>query len=211
MKKAIIVDFDLTFVNINSFEFFYKELISYTIKERYYKCIVKLLWLIIIRKLRIISHADLKRYTLNLCYSISYDHLISLFIEKLKTHINKKVLLLCEEYQRNNYSIYLCTAAPELYIKPFLQILNFRFNDFICTTKPIEGIAWKENISENKKQSIMKLLHDRSEILAILITDHYDDLPLLKIKKEKNILVNPTQKTIQLSKKNNIKFSILRY
>ena len=206
MRKAVIVDFDGTFVSINSFEFFYKELAICALKEKNIYLFAFLFKQILLRKLRIIKHCELKKRTLHYFFENKLDAFVPTFVNKLHSYVNERVLSVCKDYKQNGYAVHLCTAAPELYVKPFFDSFEVKFDDVICTPNPHEDYDWKENLLDRKKETTMELLSQRDELLSVLITDHHNDLPLLSVSKEKNLLINPSAKTVSILKKNQIPF-----
>lgn len=206
MKKAVIVDFDGTFVSINSFEFFYKELAISALKEKDIDLFAFLFKQITLRKLRLIKHCELKKRTLHYFFENELNSFVPTFVNKLHEFVNESVLSICKDYKKNGYAVHLCTAAPELYVKPFVDSFDVKFDDVICTPNPHEDCEWKENLLERKKETTMELLSQRDEQLSVLITDHHNDLPLLSVTKEKNLLVNPSSETISILKDNQIPF-----
>ncbi len=209
MKKAVIVDFDGTFVSINSFEYFYKELTKCAIKTGNIALFAFLLYQITLRKLRLIEHCELKKRTLHYFFNSNLLYFIPDFVGKLRHYVNDSVFSLCRDYKSNGYAVHLCTAAPELYVKPFVDSFDVKFDDVICTPNPSDMLNWKENLLERKKETTLELLSKRDEVLSILITDHHNDLPLLLLEKEKNLLINPSSKTISVLEESNVSFEIL--
>lgn len=209
MQKAVIVDFDGTLVKINSFEKFFKQLFKYWIMNLKIGYSLYLLFLILIRKMKLIEHAELKKRTLQYVQNKDIKIFIEQFSKKLISDVNANVVEIIQNYRNEGYAIHLCTAAPKLYIEKFTSYFSFKFDEIVCTDSPTEEMDWKENLGEHKLYSTNILLHKRSEKLMVLLTDSYDDIPLLKIHKLKNIIVNPSEKTIKLLKKENIPFELI--
>ncbi len=209
MKKAVVVDFDLTLVKVNSFELFYKELAKYTLKKRRLGLLAFLVYQIIQRKSRLISHARLKRNTLLYLDNIDIEAFITSFTNLLMKFLAVDVVGTIDYYRNKGYGIFLSTAAPQLYIDSFLDKSKLVFDGVICSTKPEKGKEWKENLNENKKVMTIATLKKNDYCLSVLITDHRDDLPLLKIPKERNIVVRPTDKTIKKLKDEEIDYVLI--
>lgn len=209
MKKAVIVDFDQTFVKVNSFEMFYKEQVFYSLRNLRLIRFLFFLLNIVLRKARFISHSELKKRVLAYLYTKDNSEFMSSFIKKLDSCIALDVLALCEDFKSKGFSVYLCTAAPSIYILPFLKSIPFRFDDVVCTPNYTRGANWIENLSVHKKESVENLLLQKNEYLSVLITDHKDDLPLLKVQKSRNILVRPSKKTLNELEMENVKFELL--
>ncbi len=210
MRKAVIVDFDGTLVSVNSFEEFFKRLFKFWMGNFQIVPSFYLIVLILIRKLKLIKHADLKKRIL--CYVQKKDirSFLDGFSELLLSNVNKKVLEVLEDYRNKDYSILLCTAAPKIYIEVFAKLFAFKFDGIACTENPTKGMKWEENIGRYKLKTAMELLRERNEELSILLTDHHDDLPLLEVGKTRNIVVAPSERTISILKSKFISFMELR-
>ena len=145
MKKAVIVDFDGTFVSINSFEYFYKELTKCAIKTGNIALFAFLLYQITLRKLRLIEHCELKKRTLHYFFNSNLLSFIPDFVGKLRHYVNDSVFSLCRDYKSNGYAVHLCTAAPELYVKPFVDSFDVKFDDVYSKssliTPPTGGVG----------------------------------------------------------------------
>lgn len=209
MKKAVVVDFDKTLVKVNSFELFYKELVRLSIRKYDLTLLLFLVFELVIRKARLITHAELKRRLLLFLNRKNLSNFIGEFVDTLYKTVENRVLEVSLEYKKKGYRIYLSTAAPELYVIPFLSKLKFEFDEVICSPIPNSSIEWKENLNENKKQNTLSLLASQGDELAVILTDHKDDLPLLRINKEKNILVHPNESSLQAVKLENIPYELL--
>lgn len=209
MSKAVVVDFDLTLVKVNSFELFYKKLFVYGVTNLKVKLIAFLVFQIILRKTKLISHSELKRSVLIFLKNRDYKSFVDNFAIELNTKISDSVLSCITTYKNSGYNIYLCTAAPSLYISPFIRFCKFIFDGVISTPFPQKNGGWVENIRECKRNSILSLLEKKGDMLSIVITDHKDDIPLLQIDKEKNILVNPDKETLLELAAINIPFDII--
>ena len=75
---------------------------------------------------------------------------------------------------------------------------------------PKRGINWKENVRRIKCENTLLFLGENNLTLEVFLTDHYDDLPLLKVAKKQNLIVNPSARTISCLNKNCIKYEIIK-
>jgi len=188
MRKAVIVDFDGTLVDVNSFEKFYKRLFLYWLAEARILPALHLAGLAWIRKMRLISHAELKRRLLLYMKDKDAAEFLERFAAYLRSHVNAKVVELIRDYRKKGYAVLLCTAAPRLYMDGFASRFGFGFEEMACTEMPTKDRPWQENSGPRKLEAAQRLLRKRREELAVLITDSLDDMPLLCIEKEKNYL-----------------------
>ena len=60
-----------------------------------------------------------------------------------------------------------------------------------------------------KKNKTLNFLKDRVIKISVLMTDHYDDLPLLCENKDYNYLVNPSLKTLKSCRMAGVSFELL--
>lgn len=209
MKKAVVVDFDLTLVSVNSFELFYKHLAIYSLGSFRLFLFAFLAYHIALRKLRLITHAGLKVRTLLFLGNKKLDDFMPRFVALLQTRVSMDVVKQYEAYRQKGYSVCLCTAAPLLYIEPFLASSGLKFDDVVCSPQPVIGNVWEENLNERKKVTTMELMERRGEELAVFMTDHMDDLPLLLVTKEKNILVRPTAHSLDAIKSAGVQYELM--
>jgi len=207
--KAVVVDLDGTFIARNSFQEFYKAAILHAAALADISLFVRLLRNFICRKFRRISHAELKRRTLALYCGAESSALIQAFSKKMCGWVDVEVVNRLREYSRRGYGIILSTAAPWLYVEPFLSRQDIEFAGVVATKAPCaEG--WQENVGEAKARETCKYLRSKGWSLDILMTDHHDDLPLLAIPKELNVLVRPTKLTEERVRCMGIPVEILR-
>lgn len=204
MRKALAIDLDGTLLNSNSFQ----DYLSYcgTVALHSFKLGIafSILWWVTLRKLRLISHSRMKYALLRKTASfMSREGYLDLFVEQELTRINTSVRQLMEPYRNRGYLLILSTASPALYAHPIAENLSI---DLCCATLlPSEVVIgeWKECVKEQKVEALRRMLQVHKAELKVVITDHYDDLPLLNYNTEgRNIVVNASSQTRQfLAKK----------
>ena len=210
MKRGIVVDLDGTLLCVNTF----KEYIIFSLKEavqslRIDIVVVLCLW-VLLRKCRIVRHEKMKYHILSITYRFMDTSRLQTFVKDwLLPNLNKQVYELCQQYKKDGYYVCLSTAAPENYVKYFVTHLCF-VDSYLATSMPNDShIKWKENVRELKYRNTIEWLKSQSISLHTMITDHYDDLPLLMYPKEENILVNPSFKTLKIIMHSHLKFRVL--
>ncbi|MDR2407609.1 MAG: hypothetical protein LBE13_05820 [Bacteroidales bacterium] len=209
MKKGVVVDLDGTLVSSNTFHKYIIFSFREAVKSNHFFSVFNLIIFVICRKFRIIKHDTMKFHVLNSTNSYMNEDKIKSFVSTLFEKINKTVLNILNEYKKNDYLVCLSTAAPEIYVNELFKELP-QFFDFMCSTpSPSKEILWRENVRQVKCNNTILLLNSKNIELKILITDHFDDMPLLSIKKDLNILVNPSKQTIKKLNEQNIKYLIL--
>ena len=209
MKKAIVIDLDGTLLCTNTFKHFIsfickKSLLKWNFIKTIYFC-----FLVILRKTRLISsHEKLKYYILKHSFNYVDEKLMIEFANGLFHYENHRLLDLIDQYRENGYGIILSTAAPSVYA----DIIGKHYKiDAICSSEmPYDDNEWHENVNERKKNNTLAMLNVLNMDLSVFVTDHYDDIPLLLEPKDKNIIVNPSNKTLCLLDKHNIKYDLLK-
>lgn len=208
MRKAVVVDLDGTLVRINTFKVYIEYVCKVALKNGRIDICAQLIWNVLLRKFRWIAHEVMKYHILRATDRLMTRKRLESLVDRLLLSINSDVVNLCYKYREEGYFILLSTAAPENYA----SILSKRlFLDGVCATAiPNKRMKWKENVRNVKCKNTINYLKDKDLSLDILITDHYDDIPLLNIHKERNILMKPNKKTIERINNNGIPYDILK-
>lgn len=208
-QKAIVIDLDCTLLTINTF----KSYILYVNKLSYRKGRIDIsffltMW-VLLRKCRIISHEYMKYQILKCTEHFMKEKSLKDFTNLIIKHLNKKLVEKISIYRKQNFILCLSTAAPSNYAS--LVAKEFSFDIFCATPMPsqISKFLWQENVKGTKCKNTLNLLKKKNLDIDILVTDHYDDIPLLEIQKSENLIVNPTQRTLEKLEEKNIKFKIL--
>lgn len=204
-KRVLVVDLDGTLYSINTFHFFIKYLLLFGVKKLKVVLFAMIVVIVSMRLLRLISHSQMKyKILLNIKNRTDIDY--KAFVDRLNKHKHS-----LHSLNKNEYDIkILATAAPSCYANIIANNNNF---DYCSATNFPEGRYSSdfENIKEVKKINVMKILNDQ-HILKIeaIITDHLDDLPLMKVSNHV-IIVNPSNELIKQLSGHNIQFKIERH
>ncbi|MBU3823021.1 haloacid dehalogenase-like hydrolase [Flavobacteriaceae bacterium XHP0103] len=198
-KKVLVVDLDGTLYTINTFHHFLKFLLFYSFRQFKFWLSSKLLVVILLRMLRLVSHSKMKYLILKSIQKEEIDY--SAFIER----INKYKRLIGEVSNPDFHLKILATAAPSCYAS--LIAKNENFDVCLGTGFPAEEYKNNyENKGEIKKNSVLKYLRSVGVCqIDTMITDHLDDLPLMKVSSN-NILYCPNQFLEEELNKNAITF-----
>lgn len=192
MDKKVVFDFDKTLIRINSFThwiFFIWSNSFLTLELRLFFAISRLIFK---RKIsRNLSHELFKREIILLEYPPDY---CSKFSKKLYPYLNKDVMNYLEYFGENNYQIAISSAAPEIYLKEFIQ--NYiTVNQFLVVGATIEEHRLNDNFGENKVENLIKKgFLDSGEKFDVLFTDSFDDKTLAGLAKE-IYLISPDEKS----------------
>lgn len=199
MRKALAIDLDGTLFAANSFRDYLLFCGRASVHRLRLDIALGILWWVSLRKLRIISHSTMKYRLLRLTSSfMQRDGRIDLFVEHELLALNTRVQQFMEQYRNRGHLLILCSAAPGLYVHPIAENLHI---DLCCATPlPSEVVIgrWAENVGQQKVESLQRMLQVHKAELDVVITDHYDDLPLLNSNEGSNFLVAPSSKTLQM-------------
>lgn len=208
MRKGIVVDLDGSLMNTNTFQ----KYIVFVMKNAFFigrfDIVIALFYWVFLRKSRCITHEKMKYHVLWRTRFFMNSQRLERFVDSLMNDINVCIQKILEVKRGLGYYICLSTAAPENYV----QIISNRlgFEGFCASSIPVNKDSdWHENVRKMKKNNTLRFLKERNIEMSILITDHYNDLPLLCEKKECNYLVNPSLKTLDYCKVACIKFELL--
>lgn len=209
MKRAAVIDLDQTLLSVNTF----KHYIMFVAKEALRVCrldiVILLTWWVMLRKIRCITHEMMKLHILNCSEQFMNLSRLEIFVNEIIAFLNNNVYDTVEKYRQFGYYICLSSAAPISYVS--LIAKHFHFDGYLGTLMPsnTEHKEWKENVRDEKCRNTQIYLREHNAEIDILMTDHYDDLPLLKVPKTQNIIVSPTEKTIRRLQKCGIVYDLL--
>jgi hypothetical protein len=208
-EKGVVVDLDGTLLSVNTFQKYIVFSFREAIKAFHFFIAFKIIFFVVCRKFRFIKHEVMKFHILNLTNSYLTKSDIVKFSSTLLNRTNIDILNILKDYKKRNYIISLSTAAPMIYVDELVTLFPLTFDIVCCTPMPSTKISWHENVRQMKSNNTISSLKNRNVTLNVLITDHFDDIPLLSIEKDLNLIVNPSKQTIRKLKKQNIKYSIL--
>lgn len=191
-KQIKIIDLDGTFVSVNTFHEWMKFLFMQTLKK--FQCIssLKILLVIALRYTKRIDHAKMKYMILQISENITTQKQIQNFVTQLNPYVHQNLLGIVQD---SDTVTILATAAPLLYAKNIKEMYGF---NFVLATPSTTDTPWQENIRTHKAKNIQTLFmqHHWKIEQATLYTDHYDDMPLMKLVSF-TCLINASNKTKQ--------------
>lgn len=200
-KKVLVVDLDGTLYNANTFHKFLIFLLRYYLKKVKIFKLITLIVFLKFRFVRIISHARLKYQVLKLIRNEDLD--IEAFVSHLEKDKNEIKEILNSEFDIK----ILATAAPLFYAQAIANQNNF--DVCLATDFPENGfISNFENLGKEKKIRLLKYLKTNGlKIVDTFVTDHEDDIPIVKMAKH-NIIINPNDEFSAWLKENLVNFEI---
>lgn len=207
MKKTVVVDLDGTLFSTNTFEHYILFVIKESLKQFDVWTVIYVTILVVLRKLRLIStHERMKYIILKQSARYANQERMRKLVGTLVKFENECVVKKMQELKEKGYVLLLSTAAP----KPYAEIISSDYGfDYFCATEIPEGKEWRENVNKQKKKNTIELINSFDGKLSVLITDHYDDIPLLCEPKECNYLVNPSEKTKDYLEENCVSYTFL--
>ena len=110
------------------------------------------IWITLRRKLRLISHSRAKQDLL---------------------HLSARKLDLVNGEKKEGKLVLLATAAPQVYADTICELTGMDG----CVATPTDG---EENRNEEKVRRVKEWLLANDSTLGAVITDHWDDLPLMR-------------------------------
>ncbi|MDE5567942.1 MAG: hypothetical protein K2J12_05820 [Muribaculaceae bacterium] len=155
---------------------------------------VKLIYIVLLRRLRIISHNKMKLIILDTLHP--YPEILTMFRKKALKKVNPLVSALIERNKKAGHTIIFATAAPEFYVKAILPDDNVVASLYY----PFDELFEYRGVRKVSELNAWLTCHNG--ILDTVITDHYDDAPLFDANKGgTNVLVNPSAKTLRFFRK----------
>ncbi len=196
MTPAIVIDLDETLVTVNTFHHFMKFTAKIVAKRLHFIALLRIGIAATLRVLRYFPHSAMKHTVMNIAaHNVSESQLHN-FAAKITTYTNPKVAQIIEDAHRRGAQVILASAAPALYAKHIAAISGC--NHCIATEMP-QRMKLTECRGERKKSRVEEYLDTEKLTLEAVITDHSDDIPLIKAcinRGGKVILVSPGATTI---------------
>lgn len=161
------------------------------------------------RKAQLSSHTEMKHSIVGTAIQTLSQSEINRFAEILFDDLNPEVVNRLEIFASKGMQILLATAAADFFLPAFTGLLKNFTIDFIGTPYKSVVTEFVENKGDVKLSCVKNYLKSHNLQLQAFITDHIDDLPLLRYNLGENILVNPSKPTVSLAKKAGIKFETI--
>lgn len=208
LTPVVVVDLDGTLVDVNTFREYILFVTKQLLKQGKLLAAAKVITAVALRKTRFISHSEMKKRILVATRKIMTNDNLDLLVRGLLGRLNVDVFNKLERYRADGYRVLLATAAPEIYARSLAEAL--RFDGCVATSDVApENEAWNENVGEVKLASVRDYVSSVEGHISVVMTDHYDDLPLMHYNTGMNILVNPSEKTVSAISRHGIVFTIM--
>ena len=171
MKELNVIDLDKTLLPYDSF----RKYIFLFLKNKHF--ILKISFLIIVRKMRLLSLVTFKRKIIEISRKDErYDEKMIYFSDDLCSEINDSVTEIIRNQTNNNTVNVLCTASPEDYVKKIAIKMDWLY---LCTT--LNDGNFVHMYGEQKVISIKSKFPKNKYNYNYAISDSYTDLGLLKM------------------------------
>lgn len=185
--KVLVCDLDGTLLSCNSFTHFVRYLFIH--KPTLFFSILKR---VARRKLRLSSHASTKQHILRLAApKLSQEEIDGFAASLLQRYGRPEVRTLIDREREKGCRVLLATAAPALYAKAIARQAGFEG----CVATEAGGA---ENFRQEKLRRVEEWLDKDGGTLAAIVTDHHDDLALIRRAARSNVaawLVRPSAET----------------
>lgn len=197
-RKIAVFDLDGTLYRGATFRKYLFWGASTLFKRGLYVKSFMVVWRFALSKAGIISHKAMKYSNCRVLERIlsEADHMD--FSDTLMPGLNQSVIDLLNRYKRDGYFTVLSTASPESYCLILAERLGFDVCHATPNVPEYES-QYVENRGVGKLEKIRILESQTGSGLAIVVTDHHDDLPLLKANSHgTNYLVNPSETSMDI-------------
>ncbi len=199
--EALIVDLDGTLLSVNSFSRFVVWLWKKFVADGHLHAAGCVAIEVFRRKLRLCTHAEAKKRIMEVARHYLSERDFANFGHGLCRYMRSEVKAFIDE--RKHARTVLATAAPEDYAKAVAAECGFDF--LLASRAETEECKGEEKLRRIKALCEYNGLHIRN-----VMTDHHDDLPLLKLPGVENVLVDPSVETIKILNNQSIKYIILK-
>jgi phosphoserine phosphatase len=198
-KRLVVIDLDGTLVDCNTFP----RWVWWLIKDSLYHVRVQefftILYLLVKRKIFLSSHRDFKSRLESFSFPTAC---VDGFVRSLKKKRNVRLVQKIRDGLHDNSVVIIATAAPSRYASSLVRQCNLNVS---VLASHWEKTGFKENAGYEKLASVRDWAEKNYCRLDTVITDHYDDLPLMQAARTV-YLVQPSQQTVQAVKQAGIAF-----
>lgn len=169
-----VFDLDYTILNTNSFREITKYLIIYLLKNKRIQYVFNIMLLIILRKIKTISHLSFKQKTLDIFENTLSENIKSELVNKvIKPHVNRNVL----DILKSTNNCVITTASPLQY----LSRMDLKSDSILIgSLDPLKRFPDPSNFRGGKLTNLMWYFNNNF-IIDNFYTDSFDDQPLIDV------------------------------
>lgn len=191
--NTVFVDLDGTMIKGNSMKLFMVWLPLRLLKKRRFPDFLRTVSWIALRAARLTSHKRMKWNLTRIARTHLSDSDWNSIATRVLTHVNPDVDIFISKEKRNGARICLATAAPEEYASIIAETLDMEY--CLATVFTPYFSDYSENKGDIKLDAIQDLMTNENLDMSAFLTDHHDDLPVMKAFPEQTILISPSRKT----------------
>ena len=207
-SPCVVVDLDGTLLRGNSLHMLVRFMAAELRRRRGYWRLLRIGGLLGLRRLRLISHTEMKHPVHRMAAESMTEADMEHFVSVLGAALNRKLLERLDGYRRRGYRILLASAAPDLYLPRLTALAGF--DGFIATPLPAwAGEAYTETRGERKRDLCLDYAAREGWTIAVVATDHPDDLPLLLLPGISRLLVSPAPGLPEELRRRGLDFEII--
>lgn len=200
-----MVDLDGTLLRTNSFSRFVVWFAMRSIRRGRWRDFCRIASQVVSRKMRCQTHAETKRHIMELSSASLSEADFVAFAHTLRRWIRVKVTDLIRSHMARGGEVLMATAAPAEYAAPLAAITGIE--SLIASERSACGGKYRECKGEEKLRRVRGFCAARGMRIAAVVTDHYDDLPLMKCS-DRVVLVSPSRKTLLRIRQENLSSAI---
>ena len=194
-RKAIVIDLDGTLCLRNTFNIFLSEFLQ--AQTRHPLRFITIAAIMGMRKLRLTSHARMKRSILT-AYKKHTDHtVIERTVDAVEKSANRNVTDLIDQCRSDNYATILASAAPHIYASAIARTFNFDF--CVATPTPEPHMPWHETRGDKELEAINAIARSVGLTIDIAVSDHEDDTPIWKAANRAILVQLPVGNLVEIS------------
>lgn len=186
ITPLMVVDLDGTLLRGNSLHVFAACLLRDSLRHLRLANAAKVAGWCILRGLRLCSHPSMKWGIINA--TADTDTLRADFAGRISAMLNPQVKNLIDYRREQGYAILLATAAADIYV-PLI------WDGPYVATRTADNPTHTECRGSQKLDAVTAYATKNQLRLDTIVTDHHDDMALLKAPFAERILVNPSQQT----------------
>lgn len=198
-QRAVVVDLDGTLMRCNTFSRFTLWLLLRLLACARFGAATRVAATVARRKARRVSHAEAKHGIMEVARRELRTADWARFAASLRGQISKDVIGMVERYKTAPGSgepmVILATAAPQEYA---VAVGKLAGADAVIATQWVPDVeAYRECRVEEKLRRVRQFVENRGVEVVAVLTDHHDDLPLLRHYKARGMLVHPSRETLK--------------
>jgi phosphoserine phosphatase len=208
MTPCAVVDLDGTIIRGNSMH----EMVRFMLSEGMgcgNLCVVaKLLGYLAKRRMRLTDHRGMKYPIHRIAEAFLHkgDRMERL-VERVVLKVNQEVRYKLDVLRREGNRIIIATAAPDVYMPALAEALGA--DAYTATPLSATPDGYLENRGERKLSRAVEMARSRGWDICCVLTDHSDDLPLLRLQGVERVLVAPADKLCETLTGLNLPFTVV--